>query len=113
MPDSLLNKIFDAGVVGAGGAGFPAHVKLASRAEYLIANGAECEPLIAKDKELMKMFPAEVIGGLMLIRELVGAKNTIIGIKSKNKDEIRSLRENSDSRIKFHLMNDIYPSGDE
>ncbi|MGC9948890.1 MAG: hypothetical protein ABSF64_21185 [Bryobacteraceae bacterium] len=54
----LSEKLLACGVVGAGGAGFPTHVKAASRAEFAIANGAECEPLIHKDAELMKHFPA-------------------------------------------------------
>jgi len=48
---SLSEKIFEAGVVGAGGAGFPAHIKAKSNVEFVLANGAECEPLIQKDYE--------------------------------------------------------------
>jgi Na+-translocating ferredoxin:NAD+ oxidoreductase RnfC subunit len=114
MPDSsLLHKIQDAGVVGAGGAGFPTHVKLSKNVEYLIANGAECEPLICKDKELMKEFAPSIIEGLMLVRELVEAQKTIIGIKKKNTAEINSLKGNIDGRVKFCLMDDVYPAGDE
>ncbi len=54
---SLHEKIFKAGVVGAGGAGFPTHVKAKSNVEFVLANGAECEPLIHKDVEIMKHFP--------------------------------------------------------
>ncbi|MEK6552956.1 MAG: hypothetical protein AABZ54_05855, partial [Bacteroidota bacterium] len=50
----LVKKIFDAGVVGAGGAGFPTHIKAKSKVEFVLVNGAECEPLIHKDYELMK-----------------------------------------------------------
>ena len=46
---SLIDQVRLAGVVGAGGGGFPAHVKLGSKAEIVIANGAECEPLLHKD----------------------------------------------------------------
>ena len=46
------------GVVGAGGAGFPTYVKAQSKVEYVLANGAECEPLLHKDLEIMKQFPA-------------------------------------------------------
>lgn len=114
MPDSnLLHKIQDAGVVGAGGAGFPTHVKLSKKVEYLIANGAECEPLICKDKELMKAFAPGIVEGLMLVRELVEAQNAIIGIKTKNSVEINTLKSNIDGRVKFCLMSDVYPAGDE
>jgi len=57
---SLSEKIFEAGVVGAGGAGFPAHIKAKSNVEFVLANGAECEPLIQKDYELMLHFPKEI-----------------------------------------------------
>jgi len=45
----LYKKIFDAGVVGAGGGGFPTHIKAKSTVEFVIANGAECEPLLHKE----------------------------------------------------------------
>jgi len=51
----LSDSLRECGVVGAGGAGFPAYVKAQSQVEYLIANGAECEPLIHKER--MKHFP--------------------------------------------------------
>ena len=53
---SISDNIFQCGVVGAGGAGFPAHVKANSIVEFVLANGAECEPLIHKDYELMLNF---------------------------------------------------------
>ncbi|OGC93760.1 MAG: hypothetical protein A2W25_06500 [candidate division Zixibacteria bacterium RBG_16_53_22] len=115
MPDrSLYDLIRDAGVVGAGGAGFPTHIKFArSPVETLIANGAECEPLIHKDKELMKRFGAQVISGLALTSEWLSSKNLIIGIKAKNRAEVDSLKTSADGRVKFCLMKDIYPAGDE
>jgi Na+-translocating ferredoxin:NAD+ oxidoreductase RnfC subunit len=50
-------------VVGAGGAGFPTSVKASAEVEFVVANGAECEPLLHKDVELMKHFPAQVARG--------------------------------------------------
>ena len=52
----MVEAIQKAGVVGAGGAGFPTHVKLNAKAEYLIINAAECEPLIETDKYLCRTF---------------------------------------------------------
>ena len=49
----LSEKLREHGVVGAGGAGFPTYVKAQSQVEFMIANGAECEPLIHKDAELI------------------------------------------------------------
>ena len=62
----LSEKLRECGVVGAGGAGFPTYVKAQSQVEFMIANGAECEPLIHKDAELMKHFPAEILAGMTL-----------------------------------------------
>ena len=59
----LSEKLRECGVVGAGGAGFPTYVKAQSQVEFMIANGAECEPLIHKDAELMKHFPGGDSGG--------------------------------------------------
>ena len=50
---NLLDQIKDAGIIGAGGAGFPTHAKLTSEAEYILMNGAECEPLLRVDQQLM------------------------------------------------------------
>ena len=53
MEKDLLSLIKKAGIVGAGGAGFPTHAKLNAKAEYVIINGAECEPLLRVDQQLM------------------------------------------------------------
>lgn len=59
----LLEMIKDAGIIGAGGAGFPTHVKLAAKADYILLNGAECEPLLRVDQQLMEFYPDDVIRG--------------------------------------------------
>ena len=56
----LLEEARRAGVVGAGGAGFPTYAKLSCRAEYLLVNGAECEPLLRADQSLMALCPDQV-----------------------------------------------------
>ena len=61
--EQLLQRLAGHGVVGAGGAGFPTHVKLAAEADTIILNAAECEPLLHKDKELLRHFPAGVLDG--------------------------------------------------
>ncbi len=80
---SLSEKIYSAGIVGAGGAGFPTHVKSKSETEFVIANGAECEPLIHKDYELMVNFPKEIINGLELMLESTSARKAYFGIKGE------------------------------
>ena len=70
----LSEQLRECGVVGAGGAGFPTYVKAQSQVEFVIANGAECEPLIHKDAELMKHFPAEILAGMTSMMEAAGAR---------------------------------------
>ena len=80
----LTDLIYKSGVVGAGGAGFPTHVKANSKVEYILANGAECEPLIHKDYELMVHFPDKIVRGMEYMLENTGAKRGYFGIKEKN-----------------------------
>lgn len=111
---SLPDKIFSAGVVGAGGAGFPSHIKAKSNVEFVIANGAECEPLIHKDYELMLHFGNEIVKGLELLLETTGAKKAFFGIKKKNSQAIESIKKHfSNGRIGLTTLGDFYPSGDE
>lgn len=60
----LQQIVKDAGIVGAGGAGFPTHAKLTEKAEYILLNAAECEPLLRVDQQLMEIYPKEIILGL-------------------------------------------------
>lgn len=109
----LSDLIFNAGVVGAGGAGFPTHVKAESNVEYILGNGAECEPLIHKDFELMVNFPNEVLNGMNYMMENVNAKQGIIGIKAKNKKAVESIKNNLRPNNSVLEMGDFYPAGDE
>ena len=110
---SLAEKIFDAGVVGAGGAGFPSHIKAKSSVEIVIANGSECEPLIHKDYELMLHFPEEITNGLALLIESTSAKKSFFGVKEKNTKAISAIENYLDGRSKITKLGDFYPSGDE
>jgi Na+-translocating ferredoxin:NAD+ oxidoreductase RnfC subunit len=110
----LSGKLREHGVVGAGGAGFPTYVKAQSQVEFLIANGAECEPLIHKDAELMKHFPAEILSGMSIMMDATGAAKGKFGVKTKNAEAIEALKHsNRNDRIEFVLLGDFYPSGDE
>ena len=104
-----------AGVVGAGGAGFPSYVKAQGRAEYALVNAAECEPLLKKDQKILEYFPAKVFDGLELLMRAVGAKQGIIGIKKKHEKLIPRLEEIAKGRknISILKMGDYYPAGDE
>lgn len=113
-----LNKIVcDAGILGAGGAGFPTHVKINCKAEYVLANGAECEPLLRVDQQVMQYYAADVIRGIRAVKEFTGAKHAIICLKAHYKDAVAALKkllkqeENKD--VELHLLEAYYPAGDE
>jgi Na+-translocating ferredoxin:NAD+ oxidoreductase RnfC subunit len=102
------------GVVGAGGAGFPTYVKLQSRVDTLIVNAAECEPLLHKDKELLRAYTEEIVHAARWVQQLVGATRCIVGIKGKYADVVAAL--NACCRAKdfvIHPLADFYPAGDE
>ena len=111
---SLVDQIRRAGVVGAGGGGFPTHVKLAARADTIIANGAECEPLLHKDAVLMETESGALVRGMLLAQEAVGAKEAVIGVKAKKKLAVEAAQAAcKGTGIRVHLLGDYYPSGDE
>ncbi len=111
---SLAAVIREAGVVGAGGAGFPTHVKIGSEVEYVIANGAECEPLMHKDGELMAHCAERVVAGMQAVMEATGAQKGVIGIKEKNREAIDALsRYARRAEVALHILGDFYPAGDE
>ena len=115
---SLLEQIKAAGIIGAGGAGFPTHAKLTSEAEYILLNGAECEPLLRVDQQLMEQMPDEIIQGFEAAGRLVGAKKAIIGIKKKHGKVIEILRQRIQAlqfqdHVEVSELPDIYPAGDE
>jgi len=110
----LAEQVRQAGVVGAGGGGFPTHVKLAAKAETIIANGAECEPLLHKDAVIMEEQAAALVRGIQLAVEATGASQGVIGIKGKKKHAVEAVTaacQGTDIRV--HLLGDYYPAGDE
>ncbi|HEX9639270.1 MAG TPA: 4Fe-4S dicluster domain-containing protein [Acidobacteriota bacterium] len=111
--EGLVQRVRSAGVVGAGGAGFPTYKKLEARAELLIANGAECEPLLFKDKVLMERYPAEIVDGMTQAMRQLGASRGQIAIKGKNRAAIDALRAQLPASITIAEMDDVYPAGDE
>lgn len=111
-----LRKIFDAGVVGAGGAGFPTHKKLDAKVEYFIINGAECEPLLQTDKYIMREKSAELLLGIEKATGLVQAERIVFALKKKYTNEISNLKKAAEKlkmNIEFFFMDSIYPAGDE
>lgn len=109
----LVQLVHNAGVVGAGGAGFPTYKKVDGRVETVIANGAECEPLLYKDQMLMENYPEEIQEGMLRIMQHMGANNGIVAIKGKNRKAIQSMSSNLPDNVTLFEMEDVYPAGDE
>ncbi len=112
---TIIDQVREAGVVGAGGAGFPTHVKLAARADLVIANGAECEPLLRVDQQLMAIYPDEIISGLQLGMKATGARQGIVALKKKYHPAIDALQKTITGKkgLSLFLLDNFYPAGDE
>ncbi len=113
--EKLQDLIYNAGIVGAGGAGFPTHKKLSLQVEDVIVNAAECEPLMMVDHHILEKHLGNVIDVLKIISATLDAKRVIIGIKGKNiplldKNILASL---NGTNISVKEIPDIYPAGDE
>jgi len=113
--EKTLNLIKSAGVVGAGGAGFPTHVKLDAEVDTIIANGAECEPLLEVDQQLMKNKTVEFINALEESRKLLSAEKAVIALKSKYSEEITRIKKvlKDYKNIEIFELENFYPAGDE
>jgi Na+-translocating ferredoxin:NAD+ oxidoreductase RnfC subunit len=118
MAQNLVDAVRAAGVVGAGGAGFPTHVKLAANVDTVIANGAECDPLLQCDQRLMESRAAEMVRGVLLAMEATGASRGILALKDEYQGAIstlqRAIRAAGDgSGLSLLQMESRYPAGDE
>jgi Na+-translocating ferredoxin:NAD+ oxidoreductase RnfC subunit len=110
---TTTKDIQDWGVVGAGGAGFPSHVKYNAKAEIVVVNAAECEPLLHKDKEILKFYGQQVVSGLAEVMKLTGAPRGIFGIKGKYKDVVAHIKTLLKPGMEVFELGNFYPAGDE
>lgn len=112
-----LEAIEEAGVVGAGGAGFPAHIKLNINLDggSFIVNAAECEPGLIHNVSMLEQNAELIVRSLYICMEITNAARGYIAIKSKNKKAISALALASSSykNIELKYLPDSYPSGDE
>lgn len=115
MKEDILKQIECAGIVGAGGAGFPTHVKLKCTPDTAIANCAECEPIIKSDKYLMEQNAQGIVEGMEAVLACTGAKRGVLAVKHKNKKAVSELEKAAagKERISIHLLDNYYPAGDE
>ena len=119
-PEEIFKKISASGIVGLGGASFPTHVKLTPlegmKPEYLILNGAECEPYLTSDYRLMIEHGQEVlIGGELMRRALGEDVNGIIGIEDNKPRAIKLMRELTSKSLQWKVvpLKKRYPQGGE
>lgn len=115
MSNELIKAVELAGVVGAGGAGFPTHVKLNAKADTVIINGAECEPLLRVDQQLMADEAETLLKALDLIVEQVGAERGVVALKAHYHDAVAALEKAlpAHPKLAVHPMGSFYPAGDE
>ena len=111
----LSEIIKSSGTVGAGGAGFPTYAKLSDKAEVILLNCAECEPLLKLHRQLLKLHADEILAAFSLIAETVGAGEGIIGIKSEYRETIEALQGviGRYPKLRIHELKSAYPMGDE
>lgn len=113
--EKLSRILRENGIVGAGGAGFPTYGKLSDKADTILMNCAECEPLLKLHQQLLQTHPREIMQAFALIAETVGAKEAVIGIKKEYTGTIEALKEYIDefSGMRIHELPGAYPMGDE
>jgi Na+-translocating ferredoxin:NAD+ oxidoreductase RnfC subunit len=111
--NAISEKARAAGLVGAGGAGFPTHVKLAGQADIYLVNGAECEPLLKVDQQLAHKYAQQLVRGLELAMQAVGASEGIIALKAKYEEAIAAITAVLQPNMRIHILKDVYPAGDE
>ncbi|MCI8493394.1 4Fe-4S dicluster domain-containing protein [Anaerotruncus sp.] len=111
----VKEMVMNAGILGAGGAGFPTHVKINCQAEVVVVNGAECEPLLRVDQQVMELYAAEVVEGLRLVMEQTGAKEGVIALKKHYEGAAKALDTAIEpfGPLRLHLLREYYPAGDE
>ena len=113
--DELKNIARNNGIVGAGGAGFPAYAKMTDKADTVILNCVECEPLLKLHRQLLATHTEEIIQMLDEVRESFGAKEAVIGIKSEYVTTIKAVEEvlGDFPKVRICALKPAYPMGDE
>nr|WP_314901923.1 electron transport complex subunit RsxC [uncultured Deefgea sp.] len=113
---AVRDYLQDMGVVGQGGAVFPSHLKLFGRDQLdtLVINGAECEPYITCDDRLMRERALEIVAGIAIVRQMLNAKQVLIGIEDNKPEAVAALREvlkTCGFAAEVVVVPTLYPSG--
>ena len=113
--DELKSLIKSAGVAGAGGAGFPSYAKLSDKADTIILNCAECEPLFRLHRQLLRLYSFEIISTLEFIRECLGATEFHVALKRGYKTTAEAVQRDiaAFKHGKVDYLHEAYPAGDE
>lgn len=118
-PDEIRDLVKEAGVVGMGGACFPTNVKLSPKnqddIDYIIVNGAECEPYLTSDYRRMIEEPEVLIEGLKVVLKIFPKAKGVIGIEDNKPAAIKKLKElvKNEDRIEVKQLYTKYPQGAE
>ena len=115
-PEQLINKIYQAGIAGLGGAVFPTAAKIQSaekKVKLLIINGAECEPYITCDDRLMRERADEIIEGIRILRYILRPENVVIAIEDNKPEAIEAIHKalQGANDISVRVIPTKYPSG--
>ena len=111
---SFIDLVREAGVVGEGGAGFPAHVKYDAQVETVIANGCECEPLLYTDQVIMAQNAPRIVQALQAVMQATGAGRGVIAFKRKYSQVDEAFQAAAQgSGLELARLDNFYPAGDE
>lgn len=113
--ETLTKLLQEHGIVGAGGAGFPAYAKLDKRADTIILNCAECEPLFKVHRQMLEKYAYEIVSTFSMIADAVNAERAIIGIKASYKGAVEAVNAAKETfpKVSVSFLPEIYPAGDE
>ncbi|MCR5774487.1 MAG: SLBB domain-containing protein [Lachnospiraceae bacterium] len=112
---SLQETARENGIVGAGGAGFPAYAKMTDKADTVILNCVECEPLLKLHRQLLAEHARDIVSMLDEVRAVFNAQEAVIGIKAEYVETIRALEEvlQDYDNVRMEQVKAAYPMGDE
>ena len=113
--NELKDLLREAGVVGAGGAGFPSYAKISDKADTIILNCAECEPLLKVHRQVLEEYTEEILSAFSDLVKTVGADRGTIAIKSHYRSALLALENEIGNypNLSIHTLDAVYPAGDE
>lgn len=112
---ALSALLQEKGIVGAGGAGFPTYAKLNEKADTIVLNCAECEPLLKLHQQLLEQHAPEILSTLTVIAKVMSVEQIIIGVKKEYTSTVQAVQEELSAypNMRLSLLDSVYPTGDE